>query len=124
MSPELLTAWAEKELEEVLGELPEDIRVSASECPVRLLMEPTPLQREEMGEEVWGLLGLFEGCSRMEGFPSSPDQVPRISLFLDTLWEEAEEDRSLFCEEVRITYLHELGHYLGWDEEQVESYGL
>lgn len=124
MSPEQLTAWAEKELEEVLEELPSDIRISAKECPVRLLMEPTPLQREEMGGEAEGLLGLFEGYSRMEGFPSSPDQVPRISLFLEALWEEGEEEQELFCEEVRITYLHELGHYLGWDEDQVEAYGL
>jgi hypothetical protein len=25
---------------------------------------------------------------------------------------------------VRITYLHELGHYLGWDEEQTANVGL
>jgi len=25
---------------------------------------------------------------------------------------------------VRITYLHELGHYLGWDESDLEARGL
>lgn len=47
-----------------------------------------------------------------------------ITLFRQTLWKEAEEDQTFFCEEVRMTYLHELGHYLGWDEDQVEAYGL
>jgi predicted Zn-dependent protease with MMP-like domain len=25
---------------------------------------------------------------------------------------------------VRLTYLHELGHYFGWDEDQLTSRGL
>ena len=29
-----------------------------------------------------------------------------------------------YREEVRITYLHELGHYLGWDEDEVAERGL
>jgi predicted Zn-dependent protease with MMP-like domain len=29
-----------------------------------------------------------------------------------------------FRKEVRLTYLHELGHYLGWDEDQVAAHGL
>ena len=27
-------------------------------------------------------------------------------------------------EEVRVTLLHELGHYLGWDENDMERYGI
>ena len=30
----------------------------------------------------------------------------------------------MFLREVRITYLHELGHYFGWDEEQITNVGL
>ena len=29
-----------------------------------------------------------------------------------------------FLHEVQITYLHEWGHYLGWDEEQIANVGL
>jgi predicted Zn-dependent protease with MMP-like domain len=25
---------------------------------------------------------------------------------------------------VRLTYLHELGHYLGWDEDEIAERGL
>jgi len=30
----------------------------------------------------------------------------------------------VFREEVERTYLHELGHYLGWDEDDVAARGL
>jgi predicted Zn-dependent protease with MMP-like domain len=50
--------------------------------------------------------------------------MPRIRLFLDSLWESVEQDEETFRHEVRITFLHELGHYLGWEEEEIEAYGL
>ena len=34
------------------------------------------------------------------------------------------EDLPTFDEEVRITYIHEFGHYLGLDEFELESRGL
>jgi predicted Zn-dependent protease with MMP-like domain len=30
----------------------------------------------------------------------------------------------VFRDEVRLTYLHELGHYLGWDEDELAARGL
>jgi predicted Zn-dependent protease with MMP-like domain len=50
--------------------------------------------------------------------------MPRITLFVDTLAQAANYRRALFLREVRTTYLHELGHYLGWDEDQVAEAGL
>jgi predicted Zn-dependent protease with MMP-like domain len=59
-----------------------------------------------------------------EGEPQEPEDMPRITLFLETLWDEAGEDLDAFADEVRTTYLHELGHYFGWDEEDLEERGL
>ena len=50
--------------------------------------------------------------------------MPRIRLFLDNLWEDCDRDLETFRDEVRITLLHELGHYLGLDEDQVAALGL
>ena len=69
-------------------------------------------------------LGVFEGHSLLDGPPAQPDEMPRITLFFDTLARAANYQRSVFLREVRITYLHELGHYLGWDEEQIANVGL
>jgi len=49
---------------------------------------------------------------------------PQILLYLENLWEFAEGSEDVFREEVERTYLHELGHYLGWDEDDVAARGL
>ena len=36
----------------------------------------------------------------------------------------AEADEEIYRDEVRLTYLHELGHYLGWDEDEIAERGL
>ena len=60
----------------------------------------------------------------MEGSPAQPGEMPRITLFIDTLAQAANYRRTAFLREVRITYLHELGHYFGWDEGQIANVGL
>jgi len=70
--------------------------------------------REQKGR---ACLGVFEGYPLLNGPPALPHEMPRITLFFDTLAQAANYRESVFLREVRITYLHELGHYLGWDEE-------
>ena len=65
------------------------------------------------------ILGLFVGTP----FPAETldtDPIPaQIILFLENIWEFVDGDTPLFREEVRRTYLHELGHYLGLDEDDL-----
>jgi predicted Zn-dependent protease with MMP-like domain len=49
---------------------------------------------------------------------------PQIILFLDNLWDFAEGDPEVYRDEVQATYLHELGHYLGLDEIDLDDRGL
>jgi predicted Zn-dependent protease with MMP-like domain len=49
---------------------------------------------------------------------------PQIILFLENIWDVAETDEKLFRDEVRTTFLHELGHYLGLDEDDLTERGL
>ncbi len=68
------------------------------------------------------ILGLFSG-SPHGNFEDQP-MPPQITLYLDNLLDYAEGDEEAFREEVRVTFLHELGHYLGWDEDEVGERGL
>ena len=102
--------------------LPADIREPALQVPV--CFEPRP--NDNILGEGWepDILGLFVGPSHGED-PGSVDPLPsQILLFLDNLWDCAEGDEVIYRDEVRITYLHELGHYLGWDESDLEARGL
>ena len=49
---------------------------------------------------------------------------PQIILFLENIWELAEGDEKIFRDEVHTTFLHELGHYLGLDEDDLTERGL
>ena len=48
----------------------------------------------------------------------------QIILFLGNLWEFAGQEEAAFRQEVRTTLLHELGHYLGLDEDDLMERGL
>ena len=118
-----LTALASDTVEEVRRALPEGLRRAAAECPT-ILLTLDAWEAEQGESDGDGLLGLFLGLSRAEGEPAGPEDAPRILLFLDSLWDWAEEERARFAEEVETTFLHELGHYLGLDEDEVADRGL
>lgn len=66
------------------------------------------------------ILGVFSGNTVHDGTPAAP---PAITLFRRNL-ERMAQDREHLVEEVRITVLHEIGHFLGLTEEDLEERGL
>ncbi|PTX98446.1 metallopeptidase family protein [Opitutus sp. ER46] len=70
------------------------------------------------------ILGLFSGDAHGTELAHDNPMPPQIQLYLENLWDFAEGDREVYKDEVRTTYLHELGHYLGWDEDDVAARGL
>lgn len=123
MSPQHLENLASTVIEQTLARLPEAIRAAAESCLIESVWMAEVIKHEpDLAEDI---LGLFEGQSHEAGeFATGPQDLPRIRLFLDNLWDYADSDRDTFREEVRVTLLHELGHYLGLDEDQVEGLGL
>jgi predicted Zn-dependent protease with MMP-like domain len=111
---------AANEIEATLEELPKPLRERAAKLPVTF--EPHPnadLQAEGIGPDT---LGLFTGAEFAD--EEIAPMPPQIILFLENLWKFAEGDEDIFCDEVRTTFLHELGHYLGLDENDLTGRGL
>jgi predicted Zn-dependent protease with MMP-like domain len=102
--------------------LPDHVRTHAAKLPVAFESVPNEAIVEDGFEP--DLLGLFVGKAFNEEESGGIDVPPQILLFLDNLWDYAEGDDEVFREEVRTTYLHELGHYLGLDELDLEERGL
>ena len=103
-------------------ELPREMARRAAEVPVVMLPRPTKaMERDGIDPD---LLGLFVGPNCAEGVESGDPLPPEILLFLDNLWDYAEGDEDAFREEVRVTYFHELGHYIGLEEGDLEDRGL
>ena len=118
-----LERMAQREVAALRRQLPPEMAERALEVPVVLLARPTKAMVREDGLDP-DLLGLFVGPNRAEGAESGDPLPPEILLFLDNLWDYAEGDEEAFREEVRVTYFHELGHYLGLEEGELEDRGL
>lgn len=102
--------------------LPPEIRSLARDVPVHYETVPAADVLAEGFEP--DILGLFTGSAHGEELAHDNPAPPQILLYLENLWEFAEEDAGIFREEVRLTYLHEFGHYLGWDEGEIAARGL
>jgi predicted Zn-dependent protease with MMP-like domain len=99
-----------------LEHLPPEIGGPLRNVPVRL--EPCG-----QGEES-DLYGLFEGDDHATVAEGHSVHPPVIRIFWKTILGDCGEDTDLFEEEIRITLLHEIGHYFGWDEDDLEERGL
>ena len=121
MTPADLTALAEKTVDATRRRLPPDLLAPATRLPVVCHDLPSA---EILGEEFDpDILGMFVG-NPFDGAEGDGSVPPHILLFIANLWDFADGDPVVFREEVRITYLHELGHYFGWDEDELEARGL
>ena len=115
-----LCAVASTEIEATLGDLPEPLRERAALLPV--IFEPRPNAGLQAAGIAPDTLGLFTGAEFAE--EESVPLPPQIILFLENIWEFAEGDEEAFGDEVHTTFLHELGHYLGLDEDDLTERGL
>lgn len=110
------------EVESILAALPEPLRARARPLPVVLDRRPNRAQCDDgIAPDT---LGLFIGPDFSEEQSTSLPLPPQIILFLENIWDQAEADEAAFREEVHITYLHELGHYLGLNEDELFDRGL
>lgn len=102
--------------------LPPEIRPLARGIPVHYEALPAADIVAEGFEP--DILGLFTGSAHGMELAHDNPAPAQILLYLENLWDFAGRDANVFREEVRLTYLHELGHYLGWDEDEVANRGL
>ncbi len=110
------------EVAETLEGLPEPLRSRARALPVTYERAPgQELQQDGIEPDT---LGLFVGEEYAETGQTLAPMPAQIILFLDNLWDFAEGDPEVYREEVQATYLHELGHYLGLDELDLDDRGL
>ena len=124
MEPELfdrLLQLASSEVSTAKSELPFNLHSVTENIAITFETKPNAEFVADGIEE--NTLGLFLGES-MADPPSTHPQPTQIILFLENIWEFTGTDESAFLEEIRITYLHELGHYFGFDEDDLQERNL
>jgi predicted Zn-dependent protease with MMP-like domain len=92
---------------------------------VSLLVEDFPSRDNVQGERISPqTLGLFMGIPRTEAAASAQRvDLDRIILFKRNLEKICRDEEDLI-DQIQITVRHEVGHYLGLDEDDLERLGL
>lgn len=108
--------------EDVIAAIPEEFRDRLSNVPVVLEARPAEaLVREGFDPRA---LGLFEGADDLGQRSSATQDAPtRIVLFYANLLASFPDEDAL-REEIEVTILHEIGHFFGLDEQDMERLGL
>lgn len=113
-------------VEKASGMLPDDFARHLEQVAVTVEGLPSEaILREEEPPLDPELFGLFVGVPLTGRSFLSPggDLPPRILLFQRNL-ERCFPDREELVEEITVTLRHELGHYLGLEEDELEEIGL
>ncbi|MFI4897886.1 MAG: metallopeptidase family protein [Phycisphaerales bacterium JB059] len=119
-------------VDEVIADLPERVVAVFDEAPLLVDDEPAPGVLREFGldpsneEDRASLCGLHTGVAitersvEMDGVLPSQIHIYRRGIVREAGgWAHPEEVR----EQIRITILHEVGHEMGLDEEDLEDLG-
>jgi len=108
-------------VEEVLDSLPREFRSRIRNVAVLVEDLPSDQPSSKSTKQDHLLLGLFHGVptTRKSTFdlPTGPDYVVLYQKNIEAVCSSEAEVR----EQIRLTVIHELGHYFGMDEEQLKD---
>ena len=110
-------------LEDVLDALPREVRRALD--GVDLALVPLPDPKIHASPDVDPLvLGVYRGVNLLDKSSTAiQTDVDRIEIFQRNV-ERVVNDKDELREELRVTLLHEIGHHLGWDEDDLTARGL
>ncbi|MEO6593951.1 MAG: metallopeptidase family protein [Planctomycetota bacterium] len=117
----------DREVRKAARKLPRQFRQCLDRLPVVVQDLPDSSlaegpDRDEVGPDI---LGLFDGVPLPEtGDFEAPQLRPSTIYLFQRNLERAARDRDDLVEQIRITLWHELGHYLGFEEEDMDDLGL
>ena len=99
-------------------------RLQNENVDVVVEQEPSVVQRADLGLEPGEtLFGLSEGVSLLDGGHHAATMPAKITIFQRPI-EDSVDCREDLDEEVLRTVWHEVGHFLGFEEDEVAETGL
>ncbi len=111
-------------VEGAIAALPDQFRQAFEVVRIEVRDRPTPEQLQSVGladEDL--LLGLYEGVPLTERSIDDTGRMPDVIYIFHEDLEDACDSEDQLAEEVRITLFHELGHYFGMDEDDLDRLG-
>ena len=117
VSPEEFDGW----IQEALAELPPRFAALAAEVAIVVEEEPSLEVLRDLGlESEDDLLGLYQGVpiDEISFFQSAGELPARISIYRGPILRLC-LTKAEVIQEVRDTVVHELGHHVGLDDEEM-----
>lgn len=99
---------------DAMDEVPEPFAAALDEVAV--------VVEERAPRHMGSLYGLYHGVPLTAGGPFSGQMPPHITIYMRPLIEHFPRREDIVAQ-VRITVLHELGHHLGLDEDDLDRLG-
>ncbi|MFY9270435.1 MAG: metallopeptidase family protein [Candidatus Manganitrophaceae bacterium] len=114
----------EKRVREAIDRLPTEFQSAMRNIAIIVEDRPGPEAEGVLDEDSEELLyGLYVGVPLPGRTSDDSGTLPdRIYLYRQPL-EEDFPDREELLREIEITLVHEIGHFLGFDEETLSQYG-
>jgi len=114
-----------KEVARVLDKLPREFRAQLRNVEIVVETRPSKelLLAEGLDPRYDTLYGIYQGIPLPDRSALDPPLLPdKITIFAEPLLEDFPDPDEL-REEIRLTVLHEIAHYFGMDEEEIEDLG-
>jgi predicted Zn-dependent protease with MMP-like domain len=110
-----------KVVEEALDSLSQEFRSRIKNIAILVEAFPPNQSPPQRGEQRRLLLGIFHGVPATNksvfDLPSGPDHIVLYQKNIEAVCSSEAEVR----EQIRLTVIHELGHYFGMTEEQLRD---
>ena len=110
-------------MDEALESIPENFRAALQNIAIVVEQEPTPAQLLEVGLDSPDdtLLGLYEGTPLTERSWGHGNVLPdKITLFQRPIEDDGDTEDDVVVA-IGETLIHEIGHYFGLSEEEIED---
>lgn len=114
-----------KTVARIIDKLPKEFREQLRN--VEIVVEKRPsnelLQAEGLDPREDTLYGIYQGVPLPDRSALDPPLLPdKITIFAEPLLEDFPDPDEL-REEIRLTVLHEIAHYFGMEEDEIEDLG-
>ncbi|MDR2344596.1 MAG: metallopeptidase family protein [Planctomycetaceae bacterium] len=121
--------YFDKQVEHVLNKLPKSVTQMLEEIPLHVEDYPSKeIRRAKKIKYIDDLCGYFSGVPIGEQLHAQPHLPTTITIFRYGIFALAVNKNGEFSQkelrrQIRITILHELGHYHGMSEKEIKKIG-
>lgn len=122
--PKLSSEAFERIIARAIARIPAEIRKHLDNVLITVQPRPSEELLEELGFPAdEPLFGVFSGVPLTERSPANPPLYPDVIYIFQEPLENFCLNRGELIEEIEITVVHEIAHYIGFSDEELENLG-